>query len=182
MTVETHQFANTRAARMLDAAIKHYTAQHPGGLRALAKSLGLSQATVLSAMATGRMGIPMERAADLAIELGLDVGQFCLAVVEQRAPGFHQALDQAFGWSKFGNLTNEQWEIIKAAVDAKSLTREHADIVGEVIYASRPRDRWLAPLETGIMRPIRDRFPDGVPYNEIEPLAAAIEAHLADPT
>ena len=85
-------YADTRAAFMLDSAIRRYTTQNAGGLRALAARIGIKQATVLSHMANGRIGIPLDRATQLAEVLGMDATEFSMAVLQQREPEIFKLL------------------------------------------------------------------------------------------
>ena len=180
MTVETHPYSNSRAARELDEALKAHTARTPGGLRALAAELGFKQATVLSHMATGRMAIPLDRATALANKLGLDVLDFCLAVLEQRAPDVYQALDEALGIGTGRTLSIAARQVVAKVATAKLVTDDHAAIILEVLHSKNPRERWLAPLESPFIRLVREHYPDGVALTELQPLlngfAALLEA------
>ena len=180
MTAESHPFATTRAAMMLSDAISRYTSARSGGLRGLAATLGFKQATVLSQLAKGRIAIPLDRAPALAAELELDEAVFCLAVVEQRAPDLYSVLNDALDLDRLSTLSPAGRQIVKALTASKTITDEQVRVVTDVLHSSQPGERWLPAMETGFYRVIRDHFPDGVPYNEIEPLAEAIEAHLAE--
>lgn len=172
-------FSGSSAARMLAESIARYTATNAGGLRALAAKLNIKQATVLSAMATGRMAIPLDRAQELAIELDMDPAIFGLAVLEQRAPTIYRAFDEAFDIARLGQASPLVRRLLHEALSAKSLNDDHVTVVSEALHSTHPTERWLHPLETGFMRVVRERFPDGVPFSEIEPLAEAIAKHFA---
>lgn len=96
MTSASLPYAGTRAAEMLKEALARYTSQHKGGLRALAGEFGMKQATVLSHMATGRIGIPLDRVQQFAEFLDLNVEAFSLAVIEQREPAMLSLLHSVY--------------------------------------------------------------------------------------
>lgn len=160
MTAESHPYANTRAARLLAQGLKEYTAKHSGGLRALASNLEIKQATVLSHMANGRIGIPLERAAELASRLGMDTAHFCMAVLEQRAPSVYEVIDDELKSREGSDLSGKLRELLNRAASRDQLTDEHIEIIGEALATKQPTTKWIRPWEEGIIRAVRERFPD----------------------
>src|SRR5690606_4023693 len=102
-----YPYADTRAARMLSEALRKYTSEHPGGVRALAAKLGMKQGANLSHMANGRMPIPLDRATEISAILPLNLMGFCLAVLEQRAPAVYQALEDQLPLRRLASASSQ---------------------------------------------------------------------------
>jgi hypothetical protein len=175
MTVTSLTYADSRAAAMLAEGLKRYTAQHPGGLRAVAADLEIKQATVLSHMATGRIGIPLDRATELASKLEINVADFCLAVLEQRAPTVYKALDDELVLLESSRLPTGLREVL-AGVTSDRITDEHTQIIGEILATKRPAEKWMRPLEDDIVRVVRDIFPGGLSFTQSRELIDWIKA------
>ncbi len=162
MTDSSHPYAGTRAASLLSEGLKRYTAQHPGGLRALAADLEIKQGTVLSHMGNGRIGIPLDRAREFAVKLDMDVADFCLAVLEQRAPEVYEVVEGEVQPQEGNRLADRLREMLRAAKSRNLLTDEHVEIIGEVLSEKRPSKKWMRPLEDDVIEAIRERYPDGL--------------------
>lgn len=166
MADRAHPYAHTRAAALLDQGLKQYTAQHRGGLRALAIDLGIKQATVLSHMANGRIGIPLDRATELASRLGMDVVDFSMAVLEQRSPPIHQVLAGNLPLEALRKLPQRLLRILNRAGSRASITDEHVTVITEVLATENPAQQWMHPLEGDIIRLVREQFPAGITLTE----------------
>src|SRR5688572_16263254 len=87
-----HRWAETLAARMLASGLKVAALERGLSLRAIGGRLEYKQPVVLSHMATGRVPIPLDRALDIAREVGLPDKPFLEAVLQQRHPGVDWSL------------------------------------------------------------------------------------------
>lgn len=170
MKDEERPYARTRAAIMLGDALRRHTSRHAGGLRALASELGIKQATVLSQMANGRIGIPLDRAVDLAVKVEMNVADFCAAVIEQRAPAVYDALNRKQQLHEADQLPHGLADALKRAASMNGLTDEHVAVIDEVIATKRPAAKWMRPFEDDIISAIRDQFPEGLSYAQSQEL------------
>lgn len=159
MSEQKFPYRDTAAAAMLSSALQRYTAQNPGGLRALAVRLGIGQATVLSHMAHGRIGIPLDRVAQFAEILGLDSADFSLAVLKQRAPEVYAELNDRFDFSTTGADQSSKTVLTSAGVHAPTnsppLNEAHRIAIGyetdliDLVRLHRPLG--LSPTEKRIL-------------------------------
>jgi hypothetical protein len=129
-------------------------------------------------MANGRLGIPLERARDLAAILDLDAAEFCLAVIEQRAPSVYAALQEELDVSMIASLSDEKRSAVRLIAEARSISHRHVEVIAEVVVSPDPTERWLAPVEVPIVALIRRHYPGGLGWMELEPLKKGIELHL----
>jgi hypothetical protein len=126
-----------------------------GGLsvRQLGKRLRYRQAVVLSHMANGRVPIPLDRALDIAREVGLPAKEFLLAVLEQR----HSQVD----WSLItapGDHFIEELESL-AGKPLSAVNAEQRHVMREVVCDPRPARRWLSLAELPAIEVLRERRP-----------------------
>lgn len=161
MTTDPYPFAASQAAQMLDEAIRKHTAEKSGGLRALARVLGINQAAVLSHMATGRIGIPPERVTQFATVLGMDAVEFGMAVIDQRFPSLSKTLWQALHDGRL--VSDERLRRALEVIDpAEQRFAERVAVIAEAARDTNPSERWLKLEELPMMREIRARRPDGL--------------------
>lgn len=176
ITERSHPYAGTRAASLLAEGLRRYTSQHPGGLRALATDLKIKQATVLSQMGTGRIGIPLDRASELAAKLGMDVQHFCLAVLEQRAPSVYGTLIEDIGVDALVSRSPQARRVCNVIAGMPEVSDEQVDIISKVLADRHPAERWIRPGEVPALALMREYYPDGPGMTDLGLLRAAIEA------
>jgi DNA-binding transcriptional regulator YdaS (Cro superfamily) len=151
----------------------------------LGKRLGYSSTAVLSHMATGRVGIPVERAAEIARTVGLDEAVFTLAVLRQRFPMIDfQALaadaandpDRATLPPRSVALKLER----VAGSRLEELEPHVVDILEDVVRDKDPSRRWLTIKELPVVesiRALRPRFrSDGLSLADIHVVEGALRA------
>lgn len=149
-------YRGTRAQVMLDEALRR--AQAAGrSQRTVAGELGYKSSVVLSHMGLGRVPIPVDRARDIAANLGMDSDAFLLAVLEQRFP--ESNIRALFNISYSSDRTVSRLEAI-AGGSLDDLPGETRAMLEEVVAARNPSRRWLAPAELATMELIRELRPD----------------------
>lgn len=167
------RFADTDAARMLRGRLDRQKAEGVS-LRTLAKKMGYTPA-VLSHMATGRVGIPLERATSIADAIGLDSRLFLAAVVDQRARGALRLL--AAPPDNVSHLSSEIKAITGVHLDG--LNDEQKAVIREVAADPSPRRRWLSIAELPAVMCLRQARPsmatEGLPSSELNLLAAVMD-------
>lgn len=146
----------TRAQIMLANAVK-VAASRGRSQRQIAKELHYRNSTVLSHMATGRAPIPVDRAEDIAIAVGLDINRFLLAVLEQRFPKVN--FRNLFNISLSANSTVAKLEMVSGA-SLDDLPLEVQALLAEVVAVRNPLKRWLSLPEFQIMEALRRHRPD----------------------
>lgn len=138
---------------MLADGLRRASADRDLSLRQIGKRLGYSQAVVLSHWATGRAPIPIDRAIDIAREVGLPQKQFLLAVLEQR----HTDVD----WSLITS-PGDEFVVELEALARRPLAALNADqqqVMREVACDPSPGRRWLTPAEIPVIETLRERRP-----------------------
>lgn len=153
---DTHPFIETRATRMVAAAIKEQQRRHGLSQRDLAKRIGYKTSVVLSHIAVGRVGVPLDRVMDFARVLEIDPVVFLIAALEQKHPDidFRSAM----------NIEVAPQSPLKAKLEAiagctlDDLDPELKALLEEVVGAARPRRRWLTLGETQVIDMIRSRM------------------------
>ena len=155
-----YPLANSRAAKMLAAALQRANEQRHLSLRQIGKLLNYKQAVVLSHMALGRAPIPIDRAEDLAEVLDLDKGTFLAAVVEQRHPEVDWSLLSGMaskGSDEAGDLAQDLEAIVGRPI--YKLTPEHRKVMREVAADAQPARRWLTIHEVPAIAILRKHRP-----------------------
>lgn len=148
-----YPFGDTDAARQLSEGLRRL--QETGrSLREIARGLGYKQAVVLSHMASGRVPIPLDRAADLAKAAQLPARSFIEACLRQRHPEVAQALLNN-GLERF-----EQELALLASSPLDELSTEHKRILREVVSDANPARRWLQLPELPLVELIRRKRPN----------------------
>ena len=149
-----HRWAETPAARMLASGLRAAAMERGLSLREIGRRLNYKQPVVLSHMATGRVPIPLDRALDIAREVGLPKKQFLQEVLQQRHPGVDWRLITA-GEDPFV----EELETI-AGKPLSDLTAEHQRVLKDVVRDPDPQSRWLSIHEIAAVQLLRRIFPD----------------------
>lgn len=165
-------YADTDAARYLRAALDALKREHKKSLRSVAKDLNYKQAAPLSHMATGRIPIPVERAAEIAGATGLDATFFLSIVLKQRYP----TADIDFSGDPMhrSNLANAADPSSAYDWMAHNPTASQSRVIREVLRDAQAADRWLSPHEVSVIRLLRKLRPgitsDGLTSSEMEQL------------
>lgn len=149
----------SKAKRMLANAIARASSERGLSLRDLAERLGYRHGVVLSHMATGRAPIPIDRAEQLAHELGMDPAMFLRAVVEQRHPDVSWDLIASHPPSEAQEEILQMQYAIDASLD--DLIEEQIDVMREVMADPNPRRRWLSLEELAALDLLRGSRSDG---------------------
>jgi hypothetical protein len=160
-------FRDSAAAKMLAVGIEGAQARHVS-LRSLGKQLNYRQAVVLSHMASGRVPIPIDRAAELAEAIGISAKDFLVAVLEQRHPNIGWAALISGDTSPAARGVLGQLEAA-AGKSFGALSTEHMGVMQEVARDPNPRRRWLTVQEMSVMDLIRDLLP----YLKVDALAGS---------
>jgi len=179
MTSPKLPYAGTRAAAMLKEALARYTSQHKGGLRALAGVIGMNQATVLSHMATGRIGIPLDRVQQFAEVLDLNVEAFSLAVIEQREPAMLSLLQSVYRVETEGTDSAERAGLIREIRAAKVLSPRQISLIRDIVRDPELSTRVVTGRESELIWKIREARPMGPEDGEWDKLTALIDLILA---
>lgn len=116
--------------------------------------MGYRQAVVLSHMASGRVPIPIDRATDIAREVGLPPKKFLQAVLQQRHPEVEWEL-----LTTPGDPLCAELEIL-ARKPLSSLSEGHQRVVREAVRDPDPEARWLSIPEIPAVKLFRELFPD----------------------
>jgi hypothetical protein len=119
-------------------------------------------------MANGRVPIPLDRAVDIAREVGLPTRQFLEAVLEQR----HPTIDWSLLLTDNDPLVRELEEMSGKPLSA--LGGKHEKVLSEVVRDPDPESRWLSIPELRAVALLRELFPhmrtDGLEEDEREAL------------
>lgn len=157
---------------MLAEGLRRASSELGVSVRQLGKRLNYKQAVVLSHWATGRVPIPIDRAVEVAREVGLPEREFLLAVLEQR----HREVDWALITGFKDDLVEDLEDI--AGKPLSALSPEHQTVMKEVVAESRPQRRWLTVNEVPVMQAIREQVPyvrsDGLQRGLIDKIATAL--------
>jgi hypothetical protein len=148
-------FRDTPAALMLKSGLDNRKAVGVS-LRTIAKRLNYAQPTVLSHMANGRVAVPIERATQIAREVGLDERRFLAAVVGQRDASALNLLS-ADPTAKM-DLAAEIAMIAGTSLD--NLSEEQKSVIREVASEGNPERRWLTIAELPAVTIIREAKPE----------------------
>lgn len=173
-----HKFASTTAAQMLAHGLRSASQERGVSLREIGRRLSYKQPVVLSHMATGRVQIPLERAAAIATEVELPVGPFLMAVLEQRHP--------EVAWEMMtGRADPFATELERTAGRALSkLSAAHHKVLRDVVRDSHPEERWLSISEIAAVTCLRELFPalstDGLSDADYDAIRLAANLRLAE--
>lgn len=162
-------YAATEAAEMLRNGL-HAQKANGLSLRRLASLLGYKQATVLSHMSSGRVPIPIRKAAQIAEVVKLPFQHFLIAAAKQR----HQNVRE--GSQEEGSLTYLATGLnapsaahrvnafaaelaVIAGQSLDELDSETKRVLREVVAQRQPFRRWLSLAELPVVQLIRHARP-----------------------
>lgn len=166
---------------MLSKGLRVAASERKLSLRQIGKRMRYSQPVVLSHWATGRTPIPIDRAIEVAREVGLPREQFLGAVLRQRHPDV-----------EWGLITGQRDHLLQALEKAagkplSALGAGHQRVLREVVKDSKPEERWLSISEVAVVKFLRELFPEmrtsGLSEGDREALRLAVEltdAHKLD--
>lgn len=178
MTSASLPYAGTRAAEMLREALVRYTSQHRGGLRALAATFDMKQATVLSHMATGRIGIPLDRVEQFAEVLEMNVEEFSLAVIEQREPAMLGLLSRLYGHVGNRAQSGELASLIDEMRSTVDLSSRQMEDIRDILRHRGTPARLVTGRASELISAIRSAQPNGLDDREWERLIARVKVFL----
>ncbi len=162
-----HRYTGTAAAQMLAEGLRIAAQEHRLSLREIGRRLGYRQPVVLSHMASGRVPIPIDRATDIAEQVGITPDEFLEAVLRQHHPNVEWAL-----------ITAEAGQFVFDK-PLQSLSADHRRILQEVVRDSQPEERWLSIPEIAAVKFLRELFPHlstaGLSVEDCQILRASVE-------
>ena len=139
--------------------------------------MGYKAAVVISHWSTGRVGIPLDRAVEIAGVVGLPPEQFYLSVAEQRHPGARSILSKAFAQKGADGLSHEL-EML-AGVSLDQLDQRHKQVLREAAREQDPGRRWLSLAEMQAVTLIRELRPnfaqEGLQPDDLTAIARALK-------
>lgn len=148
-------FADTEASMLFRALLDQYVHRNNSSLRKLAAELGYKQSTVLSHMASGRVPIPIERAAEFADHLNVPRATFLPAVLKQRHPDVLEAVA-----ATVGEPYQQHHLSSSVGIQNSKMTKSQQRIVQEMLRDSYPEERWLTPAEVPLINFLRNATPE----------------------
>jgi transcriptional regulator with XRE-family HTH domain len=175
---DEHRYANTAAATMLADGLRSAAQERGLSLREIGRRLGYRQPVVLSHMASGRVPVPIDRATDIAQQVGISPDLFLEAVLRQHHPKV-----------EWGMITGEPDRFLQNLEEAAgkplgALSAGHHRILREVVKDSKPEERWLSIPEIAAVKFLRELFPmmptSGLSENDRDALRLAADLRTAD--
>ena len=169
---DPYPYAGTHAQMLLASAIRQWSERTGESVRSIGTRLGYKQATVLSHMSNGRVGIPVERAEELAAALDIPKAEFLEAVLRQR----YSLVD----WDAYKEPVADQSHSFMLGLNDLEghEIEEVAWLVREAAAVRNPRERWLTAheLETvKIIRKLRPSFSrEGLSASDLHALRSAL--------
>ena len=148
-----HRYANTQAAMMLAVGLRSAAQERGLSLREVGRRLGYRQPVVLSHMASGRVPIPIDRAADIARQVGIAPDDFLEAVLRQHHPQLEWGLITGKAEAHLSDLEQA------LAKPVRTLGAEHLRVLREVVEDKWPAERWLSIPEVAVVKLLRELFP-----------------------
>lgn len=155
MEKSDHEWADTKAAKMLLAGLQNAKAEFGLSVRKAGKELGFKQATFISRMSSGKSPIPIERAEEIAALLMMDPAAFLQAVVEQRYPDVD--------WRLINSTENERQDALARELEAiigaqPAVLNEHQRrVMREVASEPQPHLRWLSVNDAATARALANK-------------------------
>jgi transcriptional regulator with XRE-family HTH domain len=148
-----HRYANTAAATILADGLRSAAQERGLSLREIGRRLGYRQPVVLSHMASGRVPVPIDRATDIAQQVGISPDHFLEAVLSQHHPEV-----------EWGLITGKPGHFLQGLEKAAgkplvALSAGHHRILREVVKDTKPEERWLSMPEIAAVRLLRELFP-----------------------
>lgn len=172
-------YADTKAASMLRNAIARAKYERGTVLKDISGKLGMTQPVVISHMASGRIGIPVDRAPALADLLGMDRLAFTKAVLAQKHPAAMDAIDLQ-SLSPVGLEADEVHALqTDAAFSDTTILAAAKDIIAEVMRDRQPDARWLSIRELDAISLLRRLRPSmrtlGLSQHDLAAIRSALE-------
>jgi transcriptional regulator with XRE-family HTH domain len=147
---------------MLKDGLRSAALERGLSLREIGRRLGYKQPVVLSHMAKGRVPVPIDRAPEIARQVGVPVDRFLEAVLRQHHPEVEWGLIT-------GNPDPFLLDIEETAGKALSeLSAGHHRVLREVVVDSKPEERWLSIPEIAAVKLLRELFPQ-LPTDGLSP-------------
>lgn len=140
---------------MLAAGLRTAALERGLSLREIGRRLGYKQPVVLSHMANGRVPIPIDRALDIAREVGLPAAQFLQAVLRQR----HPEVDWRLVTSSVADPVVAELELL-AGKPLGALSQAHHRVLRDLVRDPDPEARWLSIPEIAVVKVLRELFPN----------------------
>lgn len=175
-----YPLVHTEACKMLAAAIDKAKDEKGWSQRTVAKLLDYRTSVSISHMAAGRVPIPIDRALDFARLLGMDAGQFLIAVIEQRYPelnvrqalaGVPRGTQRARGNDSM--LVTELESIAGCPLDELPLPT--INVLREAVAERNASRRWMNIGEIAIIERLRALKPAGLTPAEVRKLFDAVD-------
>lgn len=172
------RYADTTAAKMLSDGLRSAAQERGLSLREVGRRLGYKQPVVLSHMAKGRVPVPIDRAPEIARQVGMPPDRFLEAVLHQHHPEV-----------EWGLITVKPDPFLLDLEEAaghplSALSAEHHGVLREVVADSKPEERWLSIPETAAIRFLREIFPNmrisGLSEDDRDALRLAAAVRNAD--
>lgn len=175
-----YPFANSRAAKMLAEAFQRASDERGLSQRQLAKSLNYKNSVMLSHMTIGRAPVPIDRVPDLCRILKIDMGEFMIAVLEQRHPELDWVrilapLAKGSAPKKAAApslVVNELEAIARSSLD--DLPVQQINVLREVVATRDASRRWLNISEVSVVEQLRRARPNGMTPAEVAKLSDCI--------
>ena len=155
---DSYPFSESPAARMLAEGLARAKEEQGLSVRQIGKLMNYKTAVVLSHMATGRVAIPIDRAAELADILKMDKKSFISEVLRQRHPDLPWGLIMRSGQDLGADSLAHELEAVLGA-RLKDLNREQRAVMREVASENAPRKRWLTVHELHAVEVLREMRP-----------------------
>lgn len=162
-----YPFGNSRAVKMLQEGLKKAESEKGWSQRHIAKLLDYKTSVVLSHMALGRVPIPIDRAPDFARLLKIPLGEFLMAVLEQRHPEIDWARNLAGALGKKAPAATMDRYVAReleglAGTDLDSLPTPVVSVLRDVVADRNATRRWMQLGEVPIVESLRKSHPNGL--------------------
>jgi transcriptional regulator with XRE-family HTH domain len=147
------RYANTTAATMLADGLRSAAQERGLSLREIGRRLGYRQPVVLSHMTAGRVPVPIDRATDIAQQVGIPPDHFLSAVLRQHHPKV-----------EWGLITEKPDRFLQdlekvAGKPLSELNSVQQRILRDVVRDPDPELRWLSTSEIAAVELLRELFP-----------------------
>lgn len=167
-----HRFTGTDAALMLAEGLRIAAQERQLSLREIGRRLAYRQPVVLSHMASGRVPIPIDRATEIADQVGIAPNMFLAAVLRQQHPNVD--------WGMISEQSDPFVAILQkvAGKPLHSLSDGHHLVLLEAVKDSQPEERWLAIPEIAAVKFLRELFPhlttEGLSFEDCQKLHTCV--------
>ncbi|WP_298190565.1 hypothetical protein [Novosphingobium sp.] len=138
----------------------------------------MKQATVLSHMATGRIGIPLDRVEQFAEVLEMNPEEFSFAVIEQREPAMLGLLSRFYGHVCDRAQSGELASLIDEMRSTADLSSRQMSDIREILRQRDTPSRLVTGRASELISVIRSARPIGLDDREWERLIAMVKLFL----